>query len=366
MLNVTELYDIFHAIPELGFQEFKTAATIEKILKDIGYTNITTGIGGTGVMAELKGNEPGPTVMVRADIDALPFVDKDGNPYTKHSCGHDGHIAMTLCVAEKLFGKIRKGALRVLFQPAEELGQGAKAMIAAGVIKDVDIILGMHNRPVTEIPDGSMTPAVLHGATTFVTVSIKGKEGHGARPHLGKNAIEAGVLFVQAINSIRLDPTKAWSCKVTKFNGGTVFNIVPEKAELMLDARCQTNEMMLDLFDKIKSVAAGIETITGCNIEIGTVNGLQPGADVDPEITKLINEVMHELLPDDKIYPPYTNPGGEDFHFYTQKYPNLKSGFFGLGAGAKPGLHAKDMELNKESLYLGVEVMSRVVMKLLG
>lgn len=229
-LDPRNIYDDLHQIPELGFEEFKTSAYLADKLEAMGY-KVTRNIGGTGVIGEIKGAEPGPVMMLRADMDALPFL-IDGAKKNIHACGHDAHSAMLLAAASELVGKVKRGTLRILFQQGEETLKGALAVIDAGVIEDVDIALGLHIRPIQDIAYGEMSPAVRHAASTFVHVTINGLSSHGARPHLGVNAIEAAAVAINAITAIKINPIVPWSCKVTSISGGgTAPNIIPDKVK---------------------------------------------------------------------------------------------------------------------------------------
>lgn len=365
-LNVVELYDYLHSIPEPGYEEKKTSSFLAEQLEKLGY-KVKRGLAVTGVAGEIKGAEPGPTVIVRADMDALRFTDEQGSVYCKHACGHDSHCAIVLAAAAEAAGKIRKGTLRILFQPAEELGTGAKNIMETGLFEDADIALGLHNRPVTEIPEGTMTPAVKHGSTCFITVKLTGHGSHSARPHMGINAVDAAAMIVSGINSIKMDPTKSWSCKCTGLRGGFVScNLIPESAEMLFDVRAESNQLMDELLKKARRIISGVAESMEVKAELGTLSGIIPAAELDGELTGQIKEIMEEVIGKDKVMPVVSNPGGEDFHFYTQRYPKLRAAFFGVGAGAAPGLHAKDMELNKYALPPAVEVLARMIAKLLG
>lgn len=365
-LNVVALYDYLHTIPELGFEEHKTSAFLADELEKLGYA-VTRGLGGTGVTGEICGSEPGPTLLVRADMDALRFADDNGNFYNKHACGHDSHCATVLTAAANVCGKVKRGKLRILFQPAEETTVGALKIMEAGVLEDVDIALGLHNRPVTEIPDGTLTPAVRHGATAFVNVKLKGRGAHSARPHLGINTIEIAAQIISAVNAIKLDPTKSWSCKATGIHGGLVSrNLIPESTEILFDARAENNQLMRDLLDKLYRIVNACAAMNGAEAVLENPAGILPAAELDDALTEELRQIMVETVGAEKVIPGYANPGGEDFHFYTQKYPKLRAAFFGVGAGAAPGLHAKDMELNKYSLQNGVAVLTKMILKIVG
>lgn len=224
--RILATYDALHAMPEVGFAEFRTAAYLAEKVKTAGFA-VTTGVGGTGIVAELKGKETGPVVVLRADMDALAHT-VEGKDICVHSCGHDSHCAMVLTAAEEI-GKtgIKRGTLKIFFQPAEEKLFGATRMIEAGVLEDVDIIIGIHLRPGQEAKTGQATPALYHGSSYIMEATINGLTAHGARPHLGVNAIDAAAAAINAVNAININPVIPWSCKVTRLQaGGATLNAI--------------------------------------------------------------------------------------------------------------------------------------------
>lgn len=232
--DVVAMRTDLHQIPELGFNEHKTSDYVAAKLKEMGLEPIR-GIGGTGVVAYIDGTEPGPTVMLRADMDALPFV-IDGKDACIHACGHDSHTAMVLATAAKLIGHVKKGRVKLFFQPAEETLFGALKSYDDGVLDDVDYAFGAHVRPIQDIPDGTVCAAVRHTSSTFCIVELKGKVAHGSRPHLGASVVEAAVLATNAVNSLWVNPNKAWSAKVTSIDcASTATNIIPDKGKMILD-----------------------------------------------------------------------------------------------------------------------------------
>ena len=237
VLDPIKMWEDLHKIPELAMQEVKTAAYVTKTLQDLGI-EVQTGIGGTtGVMGVIKGSEPGPVVMLRADMDALPFT-IDGKECAIHACGHDSHTAMLLAAASRLKGRVKKGTLKLLFQPAEEEISGALAMIKAGVIDDVDYALGAHIRPIQDVPAGQICPAVNHTASNTLRVEVTGRSAHAARPHLGVNALDVACAIVQGTQNMWFNPTNIWSMKATQLHadqGAT--NSIPEKAVITFDCR---------------------------------------------------------------------------------------------------------------------------------
>ena len=164
-LNVSQVYHDLHQIPELGFEEKQTSRYIADALKAMGY-EVIENVGQTGVVAYERSNQPGPVVMLRADMDALPFV-INGEKKVIHACGHDSHCSMLLAAASRLKGQIQKGTLKLLFQPGEETLKGTLSVIEDGVLDDVDMAFGLHVRPKNDIPGGVMAASIEHSACAF-------------------------------------------------------------------------------------------------------------------------------------------------------------------------------------------------------
>ena len=254
---------------------------------------------------------------------------------------------MLLAAASDLVGKVKRGTLRILFQQGEETLKGALAVIEAGVIEDVVIALGLRIRP--------------------VNVVINCLSSHGARPHLGVNAIEAAAVAINAITAIKINPIIPWSCKVTGIKGGGVApNIIPDKVEMIVDARAQTNEAMTELLEKLRRAVTNAAAALGATAEVTTPGGVIPAAEYDDELTAEVAECIVEVVGEEKLAKELVNPGGEDFHYFVNKYPHIKAAYFGVGAAAAPGLHHQDMQLNKEALPSGTAVLVKMVERKLG
>ena len=240
IFNSTELRRELHPLAELGLNTKNTAQYVLDHLKKIGVE--AHRIGNTnGVLGVIDSGVPGPTVMLRADMDALPF-EVDGKKTAIHACGHDGHTAMLLEAASRLVGNIKKGKLKLLFQPAEETLEGANVMIKEGVLDGVDYLIGAHVRPIQDLEIGTLCPAVNHTASCPCDIYIHGKSAHASRPHLGINSIYVGTAIVNAISQIQLPPNMAWSVKPTQFDANDgALNIIPASAHLGIDMRAQTN-----------------------------------------------------------------------------------------------------------------------------
>ncbi|MDO4179315.1 MAG: amidohydrolase [Phascolarctobacterium sp.] len=365
MHKILDTYNYLHTIPELGFEEFKTSAYLADALEEIGY-EVTRNVGNTtGVVGIIKGEEAGPTVLLRADMDALPFT-VDGKLIKVHACGHDTHCAMLLEAAETLKNKVKKGTLKILFQPGEETAKGATAMVNAGVFEGVDYALGLHVRPIQEIHSGGMTPALRHGATAWVKFDIKGINSHGARPHLGVNAIETAVLIANAIMAIKEDPSKQWSCKVTGINSNNPFNVITDTATINVDCRAQSNRIINSLIEKLKNIGKGIGLAQGATVDIYTPVAVVPAAEFDEDLVAMVGECIKEVLGEENYVPEIITPGGEDFHFIAVQCPTVKCCYMGVGTGCTPGMHNIEMHMDLDKLQNGTDVLVKATLKLIG
>lgn len=318
----------------------------------------------TGLIAEIGSGEK--AIGVRTDIDAL-WQEVDGVMQANHSCGHDAHMTMaigTLLVLHRLNAQ-KKGRVKFLFQPAEEKGTGALKFIEEGLIDDLNYLYGVHVRPIQELRDGQCSPAIMHGAGRFVTGEIIGEDAHGARPHLGQSAIEIGAAIVQELNRVKLDPMVPHSVKMTKFQaGGDSSNIIPGKAHFSLDLRAQTNEVMQQLATKVEAIFAHISSLHEVEIHYKTTADIA-AAQVDTDAVQLMGQAIVETIGKEKMVPPIITSGGEDFHFYTLKRPELKATMLGLGCGLTPGLHHPEMNFNHEAIFTGIEILVKTVLNTL-
>ncbi|WP_134704220.1 M20 peptidase aminoacylase family protein [Ammoniphilus sp. YIM 78166] len=355
------IFDHLHQHPELSWEEHSTTAFLRSQLEGEGY-RVQTFDDCTGVVGE-KGEGPF-TVALRADIDAL-WQEVNGKWQANHSCGHDAHMTMALGVIKVLnrLGTSFPGKIKVIFQPAEEKGTGAIKMVEKGVLDDVDFLYGVHLRPIQELSSGYSAPAILHGAAQFLQGEIRGSAAHGARPHLGVNAIEVGASLLQEISKIHTDPIVPSSIKMTRFQAGDKSgNIIPDYAEFTLDVRAQTNPVMDVLVDKVEKIAQGLSLIYGAEIQI------KPGvrvaaAVVDEDARGLMQRAIEAVVGQDKCVPPIVTSGGEDFHFYTVLKPELKATMLGLGCDLQPGLHHPLMSFNRSDLMTGIEILATVLLE---
>lgn len=357
--TVEAVFQHLHANPEISWKEFLTTAYLKDFLIQEGF-QVTTFDDSTGLVVTIGSGKP--CVGLRTDMDAL-WQEVDGQFQANHSCGHDAHMTMalgTLLLLKKL-GIPKEGTLKVLFQPAEEKGTGALSYIDKGLVDDIDYLYGVHLRPIQEIRNGFAAPAILHGAAKLISGKIHGIEAHGARPHLGVNAIEVGAQLVQAIQAIYLDPMMSYSAKLTKFQaGGESANIIPGNAEFSIDARAQSNSAMNELITKVEHAISSVATLNNITIDFQIETEIA-AAEVDDSAVELMKRAIIDTIGQNYYIPPIVTPGGEDFHFYTLKRPHIKATMLGLGCDLTPGLHHPNMTFNHESIITGIEILARTI-----
>ncbi|WP_392551558.1 amidohydrolase [Orbus wheelerorum] len=367
MSQVLEHYKYLHTIPELGFVEHKTAAYISQRLKNAGYDVCEHVNNTTGITALYDSGKPGPTLALRADMDALGHI-IDGKHCAMHTCGHDAHSSIALTTAEQIMQEniVNKGRIKFIFQPAEELGSGALAMIEGGVIDDVDMIIGLHLRPKDECPKGFASPAMYYSASTTIEVDFIGIPAHGARPHLGINALDAASLAIQAVNSLHLNPALNYSAKATRcICDAGVTNAIPAKAHVCWDLRAPTNEAMDELKAKVLNAIEFAAKSIGANANM-LVSKEIPAAVIHDEVTDIIAESIKDVLGEAGLKAPIYTPGGEDFFNYPRERAHIKAGFWGLGVDLVPGLHHPDMHFDTTAMVDGVNISKACIRRVLG
>jgi len=359
---VEQVFNKLHSIPEEGFKEYKTSFFIAEELRKFGFELIEKAAG-TGVIATMSSGKEGPVLALRADMDALPFEINSEKVWI-HACGHDANSSMTLAAAKTVAEEgIKKGSIMFVFQPAEEKGAGAKALVETGLLSDVDEMVGIHLRPSMEAKLGEATPALQTGAITHMKVRIEGLASHGAWPHKGVSAVDAGVLMANAINSIRVDPRVSHSAKITKFiSGSNSFNIIPDQVDLDLDIRAQANDVMDELVGKVKAAILLAAELIGARAEI-TIPIQFVAAEFDEGMKADIKASIEEVL--GSALDPIITPGAEDFHFF-KRLLNVKTAYVGLGADVTTVLHHPDMNFDKKALQYGCDILTKMVHKRLG
>jgi amidohydrolase len=361
---IKSTYQHLHANAEVSWKEVETTKFLCSQLEKLGI-RYEIFEDHTGVIGYWGNQEDGPTIGIRADMDAL-FQLVDGEWKANHSCGHDAHMTMVLhtitCLKE--IGYTPKGLIKIIFQPAEESGRGAQAIIERGVIEDINYLLGIHLRPIQEMEFGKAAPAIYHGATTLLKGEVKGIQAHGARPHLGINVVDSVGSIIQAVNSVKMDPTVSASAKVTMVKaGGDNLNTIPDYAEFGLDVRAERNEVMTELLKRIQHAVVTSGSVNHAEVKLEPLASMV-AAEASSQLEKIVEVAIVEALGEDGLVPPPVTPGGEDFHFYKQTYPHIQSTMVGLGTGLAPGLHHPNMSFNLDALLNGVKILSLAILKI--
>jgi amidohydrolase len=378
--SVIDLRRTLHQWPELGFQEHRTSALVAERLRALGI-EVRTGVAQTGVLGILRGNREGKTVLLRADMDALPIEEANGAPYASqnhgvmHACGHDGHIAILLTVA-RVLAQCRQqfsGTVKFAFQPAEELPPGgAKGMIEEGVLENprVDSTFGLHlwnGLPVGKI--GVDDGPIMASVDRFDIV-IKGIGSHGAYPHTGVDPIVVGshvVAALQTVVSREVPPLAPVVVTVGAFHGGTAFNVIPSQAELSgtvrtVDARIR-EEMPARLERIVRGVTSGMRAEFSFDYTFGypvTVN--------DANRAQFARQVARQIVGDANVVTAGMTMGAEDMSYFLEAVPGC---YLRLGSGnSDKGLihphHSALFDFDEAALPIGVEVLAQLTLAYLS
>ena len=358
---VNEYWQFFHSHPEMGHEEFVTAAYIAEKLREFGYA-VTEKVGTTGVVGVWDSGVEGTSFALRADMDALRFI-INGEEKIYHGCGHDAHCAILLTVAKLLKEQdtVKKGRLTLLFQPAEEPADGAYAVIDSGALDGIEEMVGLHLRNKDDGAVGSLSAALISQGLGVLNVTIHGKVSHASQPHKGVNAIEAAVLSINAVNSLRFDPLISHSIKVTRFwADATGENTIPGIANFSFDLRSEDNKLLAEMKEAAeKAVRCCVETV-GASCEFKYV--MNPAAEPDGKLTEYCRRCIIEET--GYAMPDMHTPGADDFHCYSQI--GIKTAYMGLAAEVDPRIHVYGCTFNKACLPIGVRVMLRIVKGKLG
>lgn len=363
---IKSTYHHLHSNPEVSWNEVETTKYIVSQLERLGIPSEQFE-SHTGVVRYWGDPNDGPTIGIRADMDAL-YQLVDGEWKANHSCGHDAHMTIVLhaITCLKRIGFTPKGLIKLIFQPAEETGNGALAIIENGVIEDIDYLLGIHVRPIQEMEYGKASPGIYHGATTLLRGEIKGVQAHAARPHLGINVVDSIGSIIQAVNAIKMDPTVSASAKVTMIKaGGANLNTIPDYAEFGIDVRAERNEIMSELLKKVEHAVVTAGAMNHAKVSLKSFASMV-AAERSVDFEEIVKEVIVDVLGEKGLVPPPVTPGGEDFHFYKSSYPKMQATMVGLGTGLAPGLHHPNMSFNLDSLLNGVKIVSTAITKVVG
>jgi amidohydrolase len=370
-----------HQIPELFFEEHKTAALIREELQRLGIP-FTPGVARaeTATIA-LVGDQTKPCIAFRADIDALPVEELTGAEYCSthpgkmHACGHDGHTATLLCAAAVLkeMADQLPVCVKLILQPAEEQGGGAERLVHAGVLDgrigpSVRAIFGLHGWPTLPLGTVSTRPGPLMASTDCFSATFIGRSCHGAFPHLGTDPIVAAceaVLNLQQCVSREFDPVEPAVLTIGILQAGTAVNIIPTAAKVAGTARAMSPVPREKLRESIKRRCAAIAQAQGCTLDLQWERGYPPTIN-DKRMTRLLADVARSVLGPENFIPA-ENPsmGGEDFSFYLQKVPGC---FFMLGvcpvnAESYPSLHHGKYDFPDAAIPIGARIFCELALQ---
>ncbi len=360
-----------HAHPELQYELHRTADKVAGLLRDFGCDEVVTGVGKTGVVGVIRGkqNASGRAVALRADMDALPIHEETDKPWAStipgrmHACGHDGHTAMLLGAARYL-AETRNfdGAVVLVFQPAEEGGAGAKAMIDDGLFSrwPAEAIYGLHNFPGVDVGDFAIRSGPLMASADTLKITINGQGGHAAMPH---NTIDPVMIAMQIVNAYQtviarnLDPVDTAVISITKIDAGTTDNVIPPKAVMSGTVRALVPETRAWLEERTRSIATSIAAMHGASADFSYIHGYPPTVNHEQE-TEFAATIGDEIVGRDRVdRDRKPTMGAEDFSFYLKEKPGA---FIFMGNGDTAGLHHPGYDFNDEAIPYGCSFFARL------
>ena len=364
----------FHITPELGFQETNTSNLIKNYLKRFGIENIHS-IGKTGIVAVIEGNTPGPTILLRADIDGLPLVEETGLLFSSendnmHACGHDGHISILLGVARFLINNQihLKGKVVLVFQPAEEIIQGAKEMIDSDFFRNITIdrVLGLHIWNQIELGKVAVNPDIVFASADSFRITIFGKGGHGALPEATIDPVVIGssiILMAQTIISRNISPNKMGVLTFGKFNGGSASNIIPEKVTLEGTIRSYDENTRKTIINRLKDLIINTSNSFGGTAKLEIVSGT-PAVVNNTSWANEVTNFAARVVGNENVIVADPISVGDDM----SEFMKLASGCYILIGARKDGAgphHNPKFDFSEESLEVGLRVMIEATRKFL-
>lgn len=362
----------FHEWPELGYQEVKTASRVAEVLQGLG-ASVTTEVARTGVVGVLDSGRPGPTVALRADMDALPITEATGlpfaskNPGVMHACGHDGHMAAVLGAGALLAATMEawRGRVKLLFQPAEEMLGGAKVMCDEGVLENprVDSIYGLHLWPWLPKGEVGLIEGPMMAAFDEFEIEIHGRSSHGASPHMGVDAIVIAARVVEALQHLvarESDPQDPLVVTVGQIEGGRATNIIADRVRLAGSVRTFDPALRASVRDRMEAIVAGVCTAHQATYGFTWRDGY-PALVTDPWAVERYKEAVTEVMGEQAVAQGLRpSMASEDFAYYLQRVPGAYA-FVGIAeSDDTPGLHTPEFGFNEEILVDAAAMLAAV------
>jgi amidohydrolase len=370
-----------HAHPELGFQERRTAALVAETLSEIGGITVTTGVARTGVLGEL-GNGDGPTIAIRADMDALPILSETNsaynstNPGVHHACGHDAHTAMLLGAAHLLREEFAKGTVKgkvkFLFQPSEEKwdaegNSGGSLMTAEGLLSGVDSVIALHVDSTAPVGTVNQIDGWASAAVDSFAGYVYGTGGHGAMPHTGTDPVHMLIPVLTALFGIRsrlLDPMEPGILSIGEVRGGGASNVIPSEIFIQGTLRSFSDAVREKLASEVIKAFKVAEAFGGRG-EVTISRGYPAGYN-DPRVSGWLGETARDLLGEGAITPPNPGMGAEDFAYMTRAVPGA---MLGLGAAIPDGIvrahHTPIFDIDERALPIGTAILAETALRFL-
>ena len=368
-----------HQHPELAFEEYRTAGIVAQRLGLLGF-QVQTGVAKTGVVGTMEFDRPGKTLMIRADMDALPVQEIEGRSYGSltpgkmHACGHDGHTSVALMVAGLLANhrSALKGKIKMVFQPAEEIVAGAKLMMEEGVLKDSvpDRILGFHCWPVLETGKVGIHTGPMWAAVDQIRLLVKGQGSHGGMPHLAADPLLAGahiVVALQTLFSREISTFQPATFSQGVFNAGNLYNVIPSEAELWGSCRSFDPSVREFMHRRIREITEGIAATFRCTgtMEIGTNT---PAVINDANVAAELEQAAIQVAGADNVVDPGQSTVGDDIAYFLQEVPGC---YFLLGVGnsdkgSTAPLHSPQFDIDEIALPIAAETLATAAIQFLS
>jgi len=359
-----------HMHPETAFQEHRTAALVARRLNELGYA-VYEGIGKTGVVGMLEGTRPGRTIMLRADMDALPMTEETQHPYRSrfegamHACGHDGHVAILLGAAELIAARRSElaGRLCLVFQPAEEGAGGARVMLEDGLFErfPIERAYGLHLS--SKYPTGVLgfREGPMYASSDSIEIDVLGVGGHGAAPHDAVDPIYTAASFVTTVQQVvsrQLDPLEPAVVTIGAIHSGTIHNVIPRTCRMLGTVRAFSEEIRITMAQRIERVLRACCDASGASYEF-TYFDRYPVTVNDSEQTRYARALAVATAGEDRVVEAAPLMGAEDFSFYAQRVPAC---FYTLGCSGNAQTshphHSTLFDLDEAALPTGVAVMT--------
>jgi amidohydrolase len=375
---VVETRRDLHRHPELAHREQRTAEVAAERCRALGYA-VRSGVGGTGVLAELEGAGPGATLLYRADMDALPIQERDDGrpvrsdvPGVMHACGHDGHVAIALGVAA-VMASLRDtwaGRLRLCFQPAEEVASGALPMIEAGALAGVDRALGIHLWAGLEVGRVAVTPGTIFGSADEFRIVVRGRGGHGGLPHLSVDPVLAAAHVVVALQSLvsrEVPPDQPAVVGVGLLRGGQAFNVIAEEVEMRGTVRASEEAMRRRLLGRVEEVARAVAGGLRAEVDFQVIAGCPPVVN-DAAVAETVRRAAALAVGAENVRVARPMTVGDDMALFLERVPGC---YFLVGAGdpgrgEPPPHHHPGFDIDERALGVGVAAATHALLAALG